>query len=163
MSIQYKFFIIPVGDISESEAELNRFLRSVRVINIQREFIPLEENSYWTLSVEYLMDADRKDPKEGPAKGRRRIDYRKVLSPEDFAIYAKLREWRNGRANDQGIPIYAIFTNEQLAKIAEKRVATLAEIRELDGVGDSRVKNYGTTVLEILAETTKRMEQKKKE
>ena len=45
MSVQYKFFIIPVKTIQDSESELNRFLKTAKVVNVQRDFIALGENS----------------------------------------------------------------------------------------------------------------------
>jgi hypothetical protein len=81
-----------------TEAELNRFLRSVRVINTRREFVSQGDNSFWSLAVEYLADTDSRTDKNGNTKKRSRIDYKEVLPPETFAIYAKLREWRQKRS-----------------------------------------------------------------
>jgi hypothetical protein len=45
MSLQYKFIIVPVKGIHEPEAELNRFLRGVRVVNSHRHFVDHADNS----------------------------------------------------------------------------------------------------------------------
>ncbi len=58
--------------IREPEAVLNRFLRSVRVLTVRREFENNGEGSLWCMAVEYLsgsMDQPRscrplKDDKE---------------------------------------------------------------------------------------------------
>ena len=50
--------------------------------------------------------------------GKQRVDYKEVLSPADFALFAKLRDWRKATAEQEGIPVYAVLTNEQLAAIA---------------------------------------------
>jgi hypothetical protein len=34
MSLQYKFFIIPIKDLSAAEEAFNRFLRTVRLLSI---------------------------------------------------------------------------------------------------------------------------------
>jgi superfamily II DNA helicase RecQ len=79
-----------------------------------------------------------------------KIDYKQVLSPEDFALFAQLREWRKGEAAEIGVPVYTIFTNEQLAKIAEQKIHTKAGLQEIEGVGEARVKRYAEAVIGIV-------------
>ena len=160
MSLQYKFFVIPIRGIQEAESEINRFLRSVRVINIRQEFVAHKENSFWSMAVEYLSEDVGKSASESDVKRKSKIDYREVLSPEDFAVYAKLRQWRKEIAGEEAVPVYTIFTNEQLAKIAEKRVITKARLQEINGVGDSRVKKYGEAVITIVAQESQVNEEK---
>ena len=54
----------------------------------------------------------------GPAEGRNegRIDYKEVLSAPEFERFARLRLLRKELAEKEGVPAYAIFTNEQLAQ-----------------------------------------------
>lgn len=42
-------------------------------------------------------------------------------------VVRKLRGWRKAAAEREGVPVYAVLTNEQLAAIATKRPATLAQ------------------------------------
>lgn len=44
MSLQYKFFQIPARDSGKEAAEINRFLKTVRMVNIHREFVAHGEN-----------------------------------------------------------------------------------------------------------------------
>lgn len=151
MPLQYRFFKIPVRDPEPWEAELNRFLGSVRVAHVERGFIELGDNSFWTLAVEYM-------PKEpGGAAGQNagkkpKVDYKALLSPEDFTVFARLREWRKTAAAEEGAPVYAVFTNDQLAKIAQKRVRTPADLLAIDGVGEARATKHGEAVFRIVAE-----------
>jgi len=78
MAQQYKFFIIPIRDIESSEDEINRFLRTVRVVNAHREFVQQGENSFWQLSVEYLTPGGGKSGR-GREGRNDRIDYKQVL------------------------------------------------------------------------------------
>ena len=55
--MQWAFFRIPVTGGDEA-TEMNRFLRSVRVLNIHREFVGQGDGSYWAMSVEYLPAAE---------------------------------------------------------------------------------------------------------
>ena len=43
-------------------------------------------------------------------------DYKQVLKPEEFEVFSRLREWRKGVAEKEGVPVYVVFSNEQLAE-----------------------------------------------
>jgi superfamily II DNA helicase RecQ len=147
MTIQYKFFTIPLKATREVETELNHFLRSQRVLTVHREFVSQGENSFWTMAVEYLSDGggDTRKP-----LGKKRVDYREVLPPDDFGIFVKLRDWRKQAAEKEAVPVYTIFTNEQLAEMAKRKVKSKAEMKEIPGVGEARVGKYGDAVLGIV-------------
>lgn len=148
MTVQCRFFSIPVCYESGAETELNDFLRTVRLITIHRELICQEGRYYWIVAVEYSADG-YKSARE-TATTRKRIDYKEVLSPENFAVFSKLREWRKEAAAKESIQLYAVFTNDQLAAMVEKKITTKAGLKEVDGVGDARVEKYGAEVLGIL-------------
>lgn len=154
MSLQYKFFLINAKDPQETEDELNRFLRSVRVVNVTREFVSQGDNSYWSLLVEYLFHQSGNAGDNGGLKRRNRIDYKEVLSDDDFAIFVKLRDWRKKVAEEEAIPVYTIFTNEQLAQIVQNRVVEKAILQRISGVGEARVKKYGDDVITIMNTAT---------
>lgn len=148
MALQYKFFIIPVTDCENAESELNRFLRSVRVITVDREFVSNGQNSFWGIAVEYLYGGATP---ETASSGKKKVDYKEVLSREDFTLFQKLRDWRQIAADQEGIPVYAVLNNEQLAKIAEKRITTEAALREA-GISDVRIKKYGEAAIKVVVE-----------
>jgi len=152
MSLQYKFFIIPIKDLDAAEESFNRFLRTVRLLSTDRKFVENGENSFWALSVEYL-DSQKSEGSTGKGAGRfKKIDYREILSPEDFALYAKLRDWRKSTGEKESVPLYTIFTNEQLAKMAQQKIKTLAELGALTGIGVARVDKYGSNILAVIQE-----------
>lgn len=146
--MQWAFFRIPPTGGPAAD-ELNRFMRSVRVLNCHREFVPQGDASYWALAVEYLpaVEGGLRPARESSAA---KIDFRAVLPPEDFALFARLREWRKQTGNRDAVPVYTIFTNEQLAEISRRRCSSLAALGEIDGVGQGRLDKYGATVLEIV-------------
>ena len=80
------------------------------------------------------------------------VDYKEVLSPEDFVIFARLRETRKELAKTEQVPAYAIFTNEQLAEMARVRPVSKNGLAKIVGVGESRIQKYGTRFLKILKE-----------
>ena len=106
---------------------------------------------FWALLVEYLDNTGNVPGEQG--KRNERVDYKAVLSPEDFAMFSRLREARKKLAAEKGLPVYAVFTNEQLAEIAKKRPRTEADLKKIDSVGESRCAGFGAAVLAILTET----------
>ena len=86
----------------------------------------------------------------GAVRARNKVDYRERLSPEDFAVFARLREVRKEIAQADAVPVYAIFTNEQLAQMVQARATTKAALEKIAGVGDARIEKYGPRVLEFL-------------
>lgn len=134
--------------------ELNKFLRSHRVVGVEKHMVAADgQEPRWVFCVEYL-ESSKAGAKKGShaGTGKPRVDYREVLNPTDFGVFSKLRDKRKEWAEKEGIPAYAIFTNEQLAKMVTERVETLAALAKIDGVGESRLKKYGTEMLEVLRE-----------
>jgi superfamily II DNA helicase RecQ len=140
-----RFFTVPVCDGDDAAEEVNRFLGAHRIIAIDRHLIDDGPNSAWALCVSYVRSANRSAPDR-----RGKTDYREVLSETDFAVFAKLRALRKTLAEKEGVPAYALFTNEQLALMVQRRVRTAAALREIDGVGEARVEKYGKEFLGIL-------------
>lgn len=146
--MQFAFFSIPTDGDSVITEELNRFLRSHRVVSVQKELTQRDTSPCWRLCVEYL-DAP---PGASGAPGKRgsRIDYKEVLSDEDFAVFARLRDVRKEMAAAEGLPVYAVCTNEQLAELATRRPTSLTKLKEIEGLGEAKVGKYGEAFLEAL-------------
>jgi superfamily II DNA helicase RecQ len=146
----FRFFSIPMLHSAAAEAELNAFLRSHPVLEITRRWVDRGRNSYWCFCVEYL------DAGAGPAPGARavgtktKIDYQDVLSPEEFAVFSKLRELRKQLAQEESAPVYTIFNNEQLAQMVQIKACTKADLERIASLGDARIEKYGDRVLEVL-------------
>jgi superfamily II DNA helicase RecQ len=146
--MQLRLFVVPVKNIAAAEAEMNAFLRAQRVLAMKKEFVPDGENSFWTFCVEYL---DGSVGLGGLGGRGPKVDYREVLKPDEFEVFSRLREWRKGVAEKEGVPVYAVLTNEQLAQIVQKKVTNKAGLKEIEGVGDARIEKYGDAVLGIVA------------
>lgn len=141
--MQLKTFTIPIHDDGAAVDDLNRFLRSKRVLEVHREFVQHGSGSCWCFCVHYLEGAGP----SGPARPRRRIDYREVLDEPTFARFAALRARRKQIAEAEGIPAYAVFTDEQLADIARLDQLTPATMKQVKGVGEGKVERYAARLL----------------
>ena len=146
-NMRSRFFRIPVWDpAGPATDELNRFLASHTVATMDRELIHDGPNSCWAVCVSYVHGGDKSvESKKG------RVDYREVLSAEDFDLYVKLRSWRNDTAENDGVRPFVIFSNEQLAEMARRRVTTVAGLREIAGVGAARIEKYGEGAVAVVS------------
>ncbi len=142
--MQFKSFVIPVADSAKLEAEMNAFLRSHKIITLTKEFILNGENSAWSILAEYIDDSITDE------KLKAAVDYKEALSKEDFALFSYLRDERKKIADAQKIPVYVIFTNAQLAEIAEKKPETQAALAEIQGIGKGKCEKYGELLLTAL-------------
>ena len=80
------------------------------------------------------------------------MDYKEILSADDFAVFVRLREARKELAAKEAIPVYAVCTNEQLAEMAKDRAATMADLKKIDGFGDAKAEKYGEAFLAAMRE-----------
>ena len=122
----FKFFTIPLRDVSRVESELNAFLEMHRILGVDRHFVDRGANSFWTLCVDYLPGVASAAAPSFDRKGR--IDYREVLPPEDFLVFVKLRDLRKQLAQAEAVPVYTIFTKDQLAEMVRRRLTTLTDL-----------------------------------
>ena len=108
------FFISPFSELSAS-AELNNFLKSHRIINVEKRLIDGERGTGWVFLVEYTDVEGGKSAYTMSSK----VDWRDVLNPSQFAVYDFLRKTRKEIGDKTKIPLYGIFSNEQLALMAQ--------------------------------------------
>jgi ATP-dependent DNA helicase RecQ len=73
------------------------------------------------------------------------------LTAEGEALFARLRAWRTSVAKELGMPPYVIFHDSTLRLIAAAPPSTLAGLRQVNGVGDTKLEKYGEQILEVLA------------
>jgi superfamily II DNA helicase RecQ len=107
--MKYQFCSVPAWMPAEEEEAVNRFCAEHRVVSVDKHLIQDRERSYWAFCMYYLAK------QAGSLSTRKsRVDYREVLSNEEFALFAKLRDLRKTLAEQEGAPVYAIFTNEHL-------------------------------------------------
>ncbi len=143
--MQYRFFTIPIFESDDSEAALNAFLGTQRVVHVDRHLIQDGRNSVWAICIGYQDGAPRASKDK-----RGKLDYRTILTDPEFAVFSRMRALRKQLADQESIPAYAVLTNEQLAAIVQRRADTLQAIREIDGIGDARIEKYGAAFQAIM-------------
>lgn len=143
--MRLRFFSVPAREPAAEAEEVNQFLASHRVLAVDRHLVADGPASFWAICVNYL---DRSGA--GPLGRKGKIDYREVLPEEQFAVFVRLRALRKQIAESEGVPAYALFTNEQLAAMVRQGMRTAEDLAQLEGVGPARVEKYGAAFLEVL-------------
>lgn len=147
--MKYHFFTIAAQMPESGQDALNLFCGQQRVVAVEKHFVAQGLDSFWSICVTTIDGADKP-----VSSGKRdRIDYKEILSEQDFAVYAELRNLRKVLAEQEGVPAYALFTNEQLAEMVTRRVTTLTALGEIEGVGKARLEKYGGLFLNLLKTT----------
>ena len=129
------------------DEELVSFVAEHDAIAVDEHFFVHDGAPRWALLVHYR---DEVHSRRSFAPGEPARDWREELASDETPVYEALRAWRNNRARREGRPAFVLFSNRQLADIARSRPATLAALREVAGVGDARVRDYGDQVLAVV-------------
>ncbi len=149
--MNYIYFKIPTLYPEAETAKLNHVLSTQAIASVKEQFVDDGQNSFWSVRVAIVENATKTAIEASKSSKRSGgVDYREVLSPEIFTIYAKLRTLRNAIAEQQSIPAYAIFTNEQLAEMAKLEQPNKANIATIDGIGEKRLALYVDQFIELL-------------
>ena len=74
------------------------------------------------------------------------------LPPEAEPVFERLRAWRTSVAKELGMPPYVIFHDSTLRLIAASPPSTLDELRQVNGVGATKLDKYGQAILAVLPE-----------
>ena len=76
------------------------------------------------------------------------------LPREAEPVFERLRAWRTSVAKELGMPPYVIFHDSTLRLIAASPPSTLDELRQINGVGDTKLEKYGEAILDVLADVS---------
>ena len=122
----FRFFTIPVHGGEDAVTKFNRFLATNRILAVDRQFVVDGANSTWAICVSFDENGTASASRL-PSPKRGKVDFKELLSPQEFA---RLRALRKEQADAEAVPAYAIFTNDQLAEMIQRRVCTAAALGE---------------------------------
>ncbi len=159
--MQYKTFMLPASGSEQTEENLNVFLRTHRIVSVRSEFVAGETPS-WCVLVEYVQAEGSGGVKSSMSSSQNKIDYMQVLPPDEFAIFADLRELRKSLAKRDGVPPFVVFTDEVLANIVKAKPDNLGKLAAIGGVGQVKIEKYGNDVLAVLRKFIKSSSQNEK-
>lgn len=152
--MQVRVFTIPMDGDPEAIEELNAFLRGQKVLSVEKVAVVDHGRHYWSLCVEYLprcpTDTRLCQTTCASDSNPSRLDYRKILSNDEFDRFAQLRVLRKQLAEAEGVPVYTILTNAQLADVARAAPQTRTTLGAIDGLGPAKLDRYGEPLLAML-------------
>ncbi len=150
--MQYRIFQYAIPCEQELD-ELNKFLSNHRITSVQQSVVRANEAPTLVFVVEYVAEQAAKS-------GSSKIDYREKLTEAQFTVFSRLRDLRKSIAGEEGVPVYAVFTNAQLADIVQRNVQTVQELAQTAGLGKSRIEKYGSQVISVLKDVSESVEPK---
>ena len=84
------------------------------------------------------------------------------LPDPDPEIVEALRRWRGEIADEAGVPVFYILTNDTLTELARRQPKSREELLAIKGIGPIKAERYGRALLEILGEGDERGEEREK-
>ncbi|MGV3656073.1 MAG: DNA helicase RecQ [Noviherbaspirillum sp.] len=91
----------------------------------------------------------RQKQKRGAAKPGSYVEL--GLTPEEQAIFERLRWWRMETAREHNVPAYVIFHDATMREIARAKPASLDDLRGVSGVGEKKLETYGEEIIALIA------------
>ena len=138
-------------DVVTTFRSKNAFISRHRIVTIERRFVEQGTDSFWALCVDYMHGEPSLGVSHGTlGRSERKVDYKEVLNESQFEVFARLRDLRKALAEKDAIPVYNIFTNEQLAAMVTGKVDNVVKLKAISGVGEGRVEKYGEVFLSLL-------------
>jgi len=126
---------------------LNTFLRSKRVLQEEHCLVESDGGPLWCFCIKYL------EVGETPAKGKAdRVDYREVLDAESFQRYSAFREIRKKVAEEDGLKVFQVFTNRELAELAKLEELTVEVMNKVPGIGKKKLERFGARFIKYAAD-----------
>jgi len=147
LNMQVKLFTIPVSDSGVFTDELNRFLRSNKILEVESHLISNEKGAAWCFCVKFIDGTWPQKPED-----RTRVDYKNELDEVTFEIFSRLRIARKKLAADEAIPAYAVCTDQELAEMAKLKELTVNNLTRVKGFGEKKLEKYGNRLLQLFHE-----------
>jgi DNA uptake protein ComE-like DNA-binding protein len=144
-----KFFTIPILQVSDYNDELNAFLRTHKIISVEKQLIQSANNAYWCLAVQYVATSFLQNSEQ---TAKEKIDYRTVLDAESFARFSKLREVRKVIASEHSVSTFVVFTDAELAELIKLNPLSVAKMKLIKGIGDKKAEKYGPKLIELVGD-----------
>jgi ATP-dependent DNA helicase RecQ len=74
-------------------------------------------------------------------------------SAANSALHTALKGWRSEIARQRGLPAYVVLHDSTIDAIASARPATLAQLRNISGIGDKKLEHYGDELIALVKAT----------
>ena len=72
------------------------------------------------------------------------------MGEADAALLEALKTLRTRLAQAQKVPAYVVFSDRTLVELATHRPTSARAMREIHGVGDTKLERYGAAFLDVV-------------
>lgn len=125
---------------------LRDFIADKEVFEFSEHFFIYENTPFLTILIAYRSIES--------LESRRYVkqpDPRLEFDGVEKEAYDALRAWRAAAGKLEGIPVYMIASNKQLAKIIKVKPTSREALGRVEGIGEAKIHKYGDQVLEVLS------------
>ncbi len=142
--MKIKFYTIPISTVENIEKELNGFLSTHKIVEMEKHLIQSNGQAYWCIYIGYIEQGKtiytkrRGDP----------IDYMKILPEKERIKYDQLRTVRKEIAKEEAVSAFVVATNAELAEIAKLETITVAGMKKISGFGEKKAGKYAKNIID---------------
>lgn len=144
--MQIKLYTIPILGGELLTEEMNIFLRSKKILQTESHLVEEKQSTFWCFCIKYIDDVRIQDKIATTVK----VDYKEVLDAISFQRFSRYREIRKKVAQDDAVPAYSVFTDEELSGLAKIEILTLQNMKSVQGIGQKKVEKYGSFFIDVL-------------
>jgi hypothetical protein len=69
---------------------------------------------------------------------------------EKSTLYAALNAWRADKAEEEDAELYSIIPSKTLKAISKEKPITIADLKQIEGIGPKRIKAFGREIVNIV-------------
>ena len=130
--------------VQQDQDSMNNFLETVAVKKTSCQLINDDQN-FWSILVFY----DQKSIKEARPDKPEKISYPAdvPLTSEEQTVLAKLKIWRQTKANELSWPVYMICSNSDLISLVKSKPESLDQLVKIKGFGDQKIAKLGEEII----------------
>jgi superfamily II DNA helicase RecQ len=143
-----RIFTIPFNEETQTFHDdlLQQFCVNKRIHKIETKFFSRNHQPFWTVAVQYgqILSEEKNIRVTGtPAPEH-------LLDDQQKALLLRLKEWRKGAAQEAGLPVYMIATNNHFVSMIQQKCTTLESLKLVKGFGKAKMEKYGKTVTDMI-------------
>ncbi|MBF0227933.1 MAG: HRDC domain-containing protein [Desulfobacterales bacterium] len=138
----FKIFCVAFEKSSKgfNDEMINKFLLNKELKSWKAEFFQNENESYWTVFVEY----------DEILKEKYILKEEENLEDTEKVLLDRLKKWRKERADKDGLPVFIIANNSELLRIVQNAPKSIEELKIIKGFGKAKIEKYGDDIIGIV-------------
>ncbi len=102
---------------------------------------------YLKVRAKALLDSEKSEEQKSNTKNNIRVSD----DVEHKELYSTIKKWRKDKAEELEVPAYHIITQKTLVDLVAKLPQSIAELRKVNGIGKAKSEQFGTELLEMIA------------